>query len=145
MELLVTISLIIILAGLSIPSFNNFTKSQNLRQAVKTLKTDLRSAQNKAVNGVDRDDKEGWGVSFVGGQNYYTLCSYDESAGSCSNISNSNAFSEGITVISTTSSYVAFEMITGEVINPGTLVTIGYSGGETRSIRIDTAGNIEEE
>jgi len=144
-ELLITITLIVALVGFSIPSFTNFTRGQNLRQAVKQLKTDLRSAQNKAVNGVDRSNKEGWGVSFVVGQDYYSLCSYDESAGTCSNVENSPNMPEGVAITAATNSFVAFKMITGEVVNPSTLVTVGYSGGEVKSILIDSAGNIEEQ
>lgn len=60
-ELLVAVAIIALLTMISIPAFSGFARRQTLYQATKDLKTDLRSAQNKAVSGVDGLL---WGVHF---------------------------------------------------------------------------------
>ena len=48
-ELMVVISIIALLVGLSIAGYSNFNKTQTLQAAAKDLKNNLRLAQNKAL------------------------------------------------------------------------------------------------
>lgn len=89
-EILVTIGVIALLSGIGLASYNQFNRKQILDQAAKTLKSDLRLAQSKALAGLkdctvgvcggtsggcgnDGSEKslDGWFVSFT--DRLYTL------------------------------------------------------------------------
>lgn len=50
-ELLISITIFGILVGIGMASYNEFNKTQTLKQAALNLKNDLRVAQNKALSG----------------------------------------------------------------------------------------------
>ncbi len=50
-ETLVTVSLLLIITGFGLASYNNFHQEQLLKQAAEEVKTVLREAQNKALAG----------------------------------------------------------------------------------------------
>ncbi len=73
LELLISISIIGIIAGGIIPSFSGYIKNQNLQQAQEMLKSELRTIQNKALTGALSDLQipqdsgnyaQYWGVYF---------------------------------------------------------------------------------
>ena len=73
-ELLIVISLIITITGAVIPSFNTYIDNQYVKQAQETVKDDLRTMQNKALNGEFAQTELGpandekvqyWGVEFT--------------------------------------------------------------------------------
>jgi prepilin-type N-terminal cleavage/methylation domain-containing protein len=70
-ELLIVISLIAILTGILIPSFNSYITTQNIRQAQQQVVSDLRSVQSKALAGVSSDTlvdgstATHWGIAFI--------------------------------------------------------------------------------
>lgn len=69
-ELLITTSIVALLAAAAIPSFQTFTRNQTLRRGVEQVRTDLRTAQNRAVSGIDRKksgdgDYFWWGIDFI--------------------------------------------------------------------------------
>ena len=73
-ELLIVISLIIVITGAVVPSFNAYIDNQNVKQAQQTVIDDLRTVQNKALNGefaqtelgAANDEKvKYWGVEFT--------------------------------------------------------------------------------
>lgn len=73
-ELLIVISLVTIITGAIVPSFNNYIDNQNVKQAQEAVKDDLRSIQNRALNGElaqtelgpGSDEKvQYWGVEFT--------------------------------------------------------------------------------
>lgn len=80
-ELLLVISIMLIMAGAMIPSFNGYLKNQSLKQAQERLKSDLRTVQNKALTGALYDQTVDvgstgrtvthWGVRFNSGSNRY--------------------------------------------------------------------------
>ncbi len=78
-ELLIVISLVTIITGAVIPSFNNYIDNQGVKQAQETIKDDLRTVQNKALNGelatveiVGVGSVEYWGIEFAQGSTEYT-------------------------------------------------------------------------
>jgi len=81
-ELLVVISIIALLTGAVIPSFSNYIKNQNLRQAQEQFKSDLRTTQNKALTGTGTDTTvKYWGIHLLdGNNNYYTFSSTTNTA-----------------------------------------------------------------
>ena len=70
-ELLISISIIVIVTGALVPSFSNYIRTQNLRQAQEQLRSDLRSIQNKALTGTLSSETfsgnpiKYWGVRFA--------------------------------------------------------------------------------
>lgn len=70
-ELLVVISLIGIMAAVTIPIFGNFNRAQTLEQAVKNFKTDIRNSQNKSLSSVKPKSAElpplprAWGIEVA--------------------------------------------------------------------------------
>lgn len=72
-ELLLVVALIAILSSFLLPGFTNYIDSQNLNQGVEQIKSDLRSAQNKAISGVDASnpDTNYWGLKFTEGASVY--------------------------------------------------------------------------
>jgi len=69
-ELLIVIAIIGILSAISIPSFSTFNNNQRLSQAAKQVKNDLRSAQNRALSGIEG---MAWGINVSAGEALYTL------------------------------------------------------------------------
>src|SRR5438552_16993434 len=55
-EVLVSIGIIGVLLGLTIPSYTAFKTNQELTQAAQTLKSNLRFAQSQALAGVKPSD-----------------------------------------------------------------------------------------
>lgn len=73
-ELMISISIIAILTIAAIPSFSDFSKSQNLTQTFKTLKSDLRIAQSHSLSGVtSAGNSKAWGVYLVQDAQTYTI------------------------------------------------------------------------
>lgn len=65
LELLIVIALLTIISGLTIPSFTSYIRNQTLRQAEEQVLADMRSVQNKALNGVDYTSTTGyWAIKF---------------------------------------------------------------------------------
>jgi type II secretory pathway pseudopilin PulG len=62
-ELLMAVSIMVIIAGVTIPSFTGYMKGQTLRNAQEQFKSDLRSVQNLALTG----SKYETSVTFGGG------------------------------------------------------------------------------
>ena len=67
-ELLIVVSLITIITGALLPSFNNYIDAQNVKQAQEQVEDELRTLQNKALNGENASVElasgqvEYWGV-----------------------------------------------------------------------------------
>ena len=77
-ELLIVISLITIITGAVLPSFNTYIDNQNVKQAQEQVEDDLRVLQNKALNGQEASvqlsgsNVQYWGVEFVQNDPNYT-------------------------------------------------------------------------
>ena len=74
-ELLIVFSIIGILLGIGIVSYNDFNKRQTLKGAALNLKNDLRAAQNKALAGekpagCGTNSLAGHRLKFTDGSNY---------------------------------------------------------------------------
>lgn len=67
-ELIVVITVILVLVSSAIVSFNTYNDRQRVRQAIQTLKSDLRYAQSKAISGqkpaLDCEIFEGYEIKF---------------------------------------------------------------------------------
>ncbi|KKS07180.1 MAG: General secretion pathway protein H [candidate division WWE3 bacterium GW2011_GWE1_41_27] len=75
-ELMVVVGILTLVSGIMIPSFSTYTRNQMLKQAQENLKSDLRSAQNRALTGTGSDQT-------IGGQPVlYWAVSYSQTSGS---------------------------------------------------------------
>lgn len=76
-ELLIVVSLITIITGAILPSFNSYIDTQNVKQAQEQVKDELRTVQNKALNGENASIElingqvEYWGMEFNQGDTTY--------------------------------------------------------------------------
>ena len=95
LELLISISIIGIIAGGIIPSFSGYIKNQNLQQAQEQFKSELRTVQNKALTGSLSD------LQISGSYAQYWGVSFPDDSGSLVNIfvSTTNTTCSGATVI----------------------------------------------
>lgn len=80
-ELLIVVSIITIITGAIIPSFNTYIDNQNTKQAQEQIEDDLRTVQNKALNGENatvllgpsnNEEVNYWGVEFTEDSATYT-------------------------------------------------------------------------
>jgi prepilin-type N-terminal cleavage/methylation domain-containing protein len=85
-ELLIVISIITIITGALLPSFNSYIDAQNVKQSQEQIEDDLRTLQNKALNGESASleidvagtptQVEFWGAQFsLGLHKYITFVS----------------------------------------------------------------------
>lgn len=73
-ELLVVVSILVIVTAITIPNFNTFIVSQNLKQAQEQVKNGIRDAQNKAISGVDSSSiYTYWVIKFLNNGTTYQL------------------------------------------------------------------------
>ena len=72
-ELLIAISILVMLLGVGLASFNSFNRRERLKQTALTLKSTLRLAQTKAIS-VEKPTSGC--TSFVGMRKHFTANSY---------------------------------------------------------------------
>jgi len=161
-ELLIVISLIIIITGAIVPSFNTYIDNQSVKQAQETVKDDLRTVQNKALNGEQAqtelpnpgDDKVNyWGVEFVQGSSTYTyFISVDTTTcggGATREDQRTSDPLPGETVIRSPSGCVFFSFSNGDItVSNSDKVIVGHDDGEAdgcRRVDVDQNGLIEME
>lgn len=70
-ELIIAVSIITIIAAAAIPGFNTYIKTQNLRQTAENIKSDIRTAQIRALAGAYSDNPQA---------KYWALLATDESS-----------------------------------------------------------------
>jgi|GEM_PF-3090466 len=148
-ELLVVIAVLAVVLAFSLPSFNDFTKSQYLTQAAEQVLGDLRSAQSRAQNGVVDGSKECWGLVMVAGQAYYKVGSVDCSLACASfdaaQLGSSRTLNFSGVVQASNNAGVIFSKISGlpkcPIVFPATL-TLQLDASTTKSVKIEAGGNM---
>jgi len=158
-ELLISVSIILILSGILIPSFSGYLNNQNILQGVEQLKSDLRTLQNKALTRVGADTgAKYWGLKIASdsANKYYFFNSTGNAQNpDCDLASTSTASVKlpGEVIIrngpSAGSGFcVFFSIVNGDVnmVKPqGALsnrISLGYagSGSNCRAVEINSAG-----
>src|SRR3989339_1397940 len=82
-ELLIVVTIIVLVTGAAIPSFAGYVRNQTIIQATEQLKSDLRTAQNKAMTGasstelISGNPARFWGVRFSSGASDTGSNTYD--------------------------------------------------------------------
>jgi len=155
-ELLIVISLIIIITGAVVPSFNSYIENQGVKQAQEAVKDDLRTVQNKALNGEKAllelpnpgDDKVNyWGVEFTQGSSTYTyFVSVDTSTcggGATREDQRVSDLLPGETVIRSPDGCIFFSYSNGDItVSNSDKIIVGHNDGEVDGCRrVDVESN----
>ena len=150
-ELLIVIAIIGILSAIAIPSFSSFNNKQRLSQAAKQVKNDLRSAQNRAISGIEG---KAWGINIAPGASYYTMFKCPTTATytltNCSSVAQ-KTIPSGFTIRNPSFSDLVFDVVSGNVYVNGSLQTAGNftfevgSATAQRMITVSAGGKIEEQ
>ena len=162
-ELLISITIIVIITVATVPSFAGYIKNQGLKQAQEQLKSDLRNVQNKALAGalsdtlVNGDPVAYWAVRFSAASNSYEYFISDvATAGACpsgaipaAQLQGNSSIPTGMEVQSAGYKCLFFSMANGKItpINfTGSEVVVKYSGssagGDCRRLGFNTNGLI---
>lgn len=139
-EMIVVVVVLAAMAAVIIPSLSSFNQRQNLDQAAKQLKSDLRAMRSQAVSGAtgSSSDSSQWGARFVLGSATYQLARY----------TGGNWYDPkvrslpGSTTVTSATTNIIFEKLTGVPVGGSRTVTVSL-GGVSRSVTVNAGGNIE--
>ncbi len=155
-EILVVVSLIAILTGLTIPNFTSYLRAQALKQAQDQIVVDLRKIQNRALSGVGyqpNGNTTHWGVLFRNNTNTYHYfiasrnpinysSSCNDALTNVGSLESSSPLPENIVIrmASAPIQCIYFDFERGNrVSHPSSLTTIRVSRpGDTQCIGIET-------
>ncbi len=158
-ELLIVVSIITIASAAAIPGFSGYIRSQNLKQSMERVKSDLRTAQIRAMSGSYSVDDEVfyWGIDFREDQSIYIFNTYDSSFENPIFRSESEELLADI-VVRSSDMIIFFENHSGDAYSSsgdpcdsnGTNCTIilgaeNLSGDRCSSVIINSAGGIFKE
>jgi len=156
-ELLITTVIIAVLAGITIPFFQDFSDTQQLSRGLEQVKTDLRTVQNRAVSAVDRisgsTEYYWWGLDldYGGDSGKYALLESDNETDPNSGtilekrvkkLPGGLSFDSDVTIW--------FRMISGEVctvtscpLTSDVTVRVCKGGGNCRELTVSPSGAID--
>lgn len=156
-ELLLVVSLIAVMSSFLIPGFSNYINTQNIRQAQESIKSDLRTVQNKALTGVSSSDPlvSYWGLKVLSqnASTYVFFKSNTNDAGACDAVDaavadeTSDNLPGDVVVIDANGACVFFSLRNGDatIANLGgsDILPVGYAGEAPCSgVQINSAGMI---
>lgn len=139
MEVLITISIVVVIAGAGVGFYLNYAKNVELRSATNTLISDLKQAQSKSMTGTGGLR---WGIHFVNASSdYYEIFStptdYSDAG---KNITMKKYLDAGISFADpteTSTKDIIFNKITGSTSESSITIT---SSGVNRVINISSIG-----
>ena len=135
LEVILSISLIGLLAGLSVPVYNSFQAKNDMDNTAGSVAQYLRRAELSAISG---KSDSGWGVKIEAEQ--LTFFRGTDFANRDQNFDEISLFPSTVAVSG--SDEFSFQKFFGLPINIGTS-TLTNSSGETRSIGVHDGGMIE--
>jgi len=143
-ELLIVFAIIGIAASVSITMFNSYNRSQVFSSGVSDVASLLNVARSRAVSQVKPADCTDQNKALDGYQVVVTLAgtSYEQDtvcAGTVYAPVQKNLPGQ-LTFDNTSAAKIFFNVSTGTVTTPGSIVITGY--GKTSTIKIDSTGNI---
>lgn len=163
-ELLIVIGIIAIITGSALPGFSAYIKMQGMRQAQELVKSDLKTALNRALTEANSKDFtiRYWGLKFSGNNasNYSFITTSGNSNSDCSNASGSETSTTlpNLTVIRASSGpfCVFYDLKNGDASFSGTFancsglsgatkcIAVGYKNGATcRLVGLNSAGLVK--
>jgi prepilin-type N-terminal cleavage/methylation domain-containing protein len=167
-ELLLTVTIIALISAATIPSFVGYIKNQGVRQAQESLKSDLRSSQNKSLTGASSNQTIGgnpvlyWGVKLfrsagatVGKYEYFIAANNTSCAYAATELQGSSNLPQNVEFKIAGDACIFFSLANGGISYAGsvlpsagniTRVLVGYvnenSAGSCRSVYLNPQGLI---
>ncbi len=147
-ELLVTISIIVIVFSIGIANYRDFSRREALNGISKQIKADLRTAQQLSLSGKKPESAscsvlDGYRFS-LNGQNGYKLEAICNNSGVTSLVEHKVVdLGEDIT-ISLVSPTVEFKVLgQGTNLETTNIITLTHTGGNQTTVRIGVGGDVE--
>lgn len=142
-ELLVTITIIGVLTGFGLASYNSFNKRQVVKGAALNFKNDLRQAQNKALAG-EKDclsgSLDGWYVAFTA--NNYSFYGHCGGTGGSNFNQTTVNLPDSVSFSPVPSSPILFKVL-GQGVNAGqTICLVGFN--QKYKISVTVSGEIQD-
>lgn len=140
-ELLVVMGVLVTITALLISNYNNFNAIEKLRQAGKTLKTDLRIAQTDATSGLKPTGcgtLDGYQVTFTSSSYALQAVCGGVATGPVSTIT----LSDQVTIPSPPAQPIFFRVLSGTIAAPLT-ITLSASS-KTYQLQLNTGGDIND-
>ncbi len=142
-ELIVTVGVVLLIAGGVVANYNNYTDNQRLKQAALTLKSDLRFVQTKAFSA----EKPGLGCSeLVGYVISFTSTTYSIQSqcteGLVGSISTIN-LPTGISFFPIPSA-MTFRVLTHGIANDSSVIITLTGRTKSYRLQIDPKGDISD-
>jgi prepilin-type N-terminal cleavage/methylation domain-containing protein len=159
-ELLIVVSIISIVSAAAIPGFSGYIRTQNLKQSMEQLKSDLRTAQVRALAGsLSDDDQVGyWSVDFTFDQGSYTYSTYPLSGDTSVVRGESEPLLSDIVIRDTSEPTIMFRIPNGDAYNASrqpcnvdgsncrvVLGPLDVTGDRCAAVMVNTAGGIFKE
>ncbi|MFH1565772.1 MAG: prepilin-type N-terminal cleavage/methylation domain-containing protein [bacterium] len=148
-ELLISVSVIIILTAIALPIFTTTGSNQILVQNSENIKSDIRLVQAKALSGIVSGNNGYWGIRFIcdgtGKSTNYLLGQPGDSNNPLSDILNGSAkfLVGGIYVQCTNSFQVVFLKNSTKPANGGVSIVVKDGKNPDKTIVINSEGSIE--
>ena len=149
-ELLIVISIISLVTGAMIPGFSSYIDNQNVRQAQEQVKSDLRTAQNKALTGYQGGGATVgyWGVDFTTGADDYDYF-YADDTSSCGTTDRTGTKLPGDVVVRNAPDCVFFDSDNGDAFvvgggpcNPCRVYLGASDASSCEAVEVNSAGLI---
>lgn len=141
-ELLLSVSIIAVVAGASITSFTNYTRSQIYTQGIAEFMDSLSVARSRAIAqikpaGCGSGQLEGYDVRVtVGGGNY----TQNVRCGGNAIQTSAKKLPDGVVFLGGSSANVLFSVSNGTVGTPGAFIISGF--GQTKTVAVNQTGKI---
>ncbi len=154
-ELMLVVGIIAIVTGALIPSFSGYIKTQNLKQAQENVRSELRSAQNRALTGslsdtyVGSDRVKYWVFYTTANSSSYSF--YTSAQNTSCNPANFSAahstqtLTNGITFNISAAKCIFFDMSDGSInaVPASPLsVSVWAGSGASKTVSFNSAGLI---
>lgn len=133
-ELLVVIGIVSALSAVAVPSYSLMKNHAALNSDTQELFSAIRYAQNQAMSG---QDGVAWGVRLEA--NRYIVYGGDWSA---PHNTQTHILDNGIQIIQSVNSEIVFNRLNGTSTNK--TITIGFIGGNQKTIQINNFGKISQ-
>jgi len=156
-ELLIAITIVALLTAVTVPAFLRFSARQELSQGVADVKTDLRTVQNRAISGIDRQvggvDYYWWGIKFTaesGDYSFVKSSALDDPDSAVVSVREKSLSGAGLEIVADKT--IWFKMITGEVFGSGAVVVRRVESGcvsqaedpdNCRDVTVSAGGRVE--
>ena len=141
-ELLLVITILGVVAGLSVPFLQTFQTSSDFQVYLSDMQAALRRAQSQAADGFRDDD---WGVYFNDAAQTFTLFKGSDFVSRDQSFDQDFQYPQIFSLTTDFSNQTVYFKSTGEPNASGTITFLGPNSGQTGTLRVTAAGRIDLE